>query len=86
MAESEWPRDFKGIWIPKEVWLDERLNALDTIVLYEIDSLTTEDSDCYASNEYLAKFCKCSVSKISKSIKKLIDLHYLEVTSFDRTP
>ena len=24
-------RDFKGVWIPKEVWLDERLGILDKI-------------------------------------------------------
>ena len=24
-------RDFKGVWIPKEVWLDTRLNALDKV-------------------------------------------------------
>ena len=52
-------RDFKGIWIPKEIWLDERLNALDKIILAEINSLDGEDG-CYASNQYLAEFCQCS--------------------------
>ena len=26
---EELNRDFKGIWIPKGIWLDKRLNALD---------------------------------------------------------
>lgn len=75
-------RDFKGVWIPKEVWLDERLSALDKIILTEIDSLDGERG-CYASNKRLADFCQCSESKISKSVSLLIDLNYIYVESFD---
>ena len=76
-------RDFKGVWISKEVWLDERLNALEKIILVEIDSLDCEESGCYASNEYLATFCQCSLTKVSLGIKKLITLGYIYVVSFD---
>lgn len=76
-------RDFKGIWIPKNVWLDSRLTALDKIILAEIDSLDTTEEGCYASNEHLSKFCQCSEKKITISIKKLIDLGYLLVSKFD---
>ena len=76
-------RDFKGVWIPKEVWLDERLNALEKIILVEIDSLDCEESGCYASYEYLATFCQCSLTKVSLGIKKLITLSYIYVVSFD---
>lgn len=75
-------RDFKGIWIPKEIWLDERLNALDKIILAEINSLDGEDG-CYASNQYLAEFCQCSEAKITKSISLLIKLGFIKVISFD---
>ena len=75
-------RDFKGVWIPKVVWLDERLNALDKCILAEIDSLDNGDG-CWASNEYIAKFCQCSVTKVSTSISKLIACKYLTVASFD---
>ena len=76
-------RDFKGIWIPKEIWLDTRLNALDKIILAEIDSLDKGNSGCFASNEYIAQFCQCSASKVSISIQKLIKLQYLELSKFD---
>ena len=76
-------RDFKGVWISKEVWLDERLNALEKIILVEIDGLDCEESGCYASNEYLAEFCQCSITKVSLGIKKLITLGYIYVVSFD---
>ena len=76
-------RDFKGVWIPREVWLDDRLNALDKVILTEIDSLDNGEDGCYASNKHLAEFCQCSESKISKSIALLISLGYIYVASFD---
>lgn len=75
-------RDFKGVWIPKEIWLDTRLNALDKIILVEINSLDGADG-CFASNEYLAEFCQCSEAKVSKSISLLTELGYIEVVKFD---
>lgn len=82
--EFNYPREFKGVWIPKRVFLDERLNAIEKIILIEIDSLDAEDSEgCYASNEYLANFCKCSMTKVSTSISKLIKLGYLYVSKND---
>ena len=76
-------RDFKGVWIPKEVWLDTRLNALDKVILIEIDSLDQGEKGCYASNEHLAEFCQCSKTKVSTAIKKLIDCGYIYVQNFD---
>ena len=76
-------RDFKGVWIPKIVWLDERLNALDKVILTEIDSLDCGERGCYASNKHIAEFCQCSESKVSKAVSKLIELGYLYIQNFD---
>lgn len=76
-------RDFKGVWIPKEIWLDKQLTALDKVILIEIDSLDKGDDGCYASNQYIAEFCQCSISKVSTSVSKLIKLDYLYVKKFD---
>ena len=73
MAEET--RDFKGVLIPRSVWLDENLNALDKVILTEIDSLDMGDEGCWASNAYIAK--------VSTAISKLIDQGYLYVKSFD---
>lgn len=81
MAELD--RDFKGVWIPKTVWLDTRLNALEKIILTEIDSLDMSDKGCYASNKYIAEFCQCSETKVSTAISKLVEYGYLYVQSFD---
>jgi hypothetical protein len=81
MAENQ--RDFKGVWIPKTVWLDTRLNALDKVILTEVDSLDQGEKGCFASNKYIAEFCQCSETKVSTAISKLIELGYIYVKSFD---
>lgn len=65
-------RDFKGIWIPKEVWTDSNLTFLEKAILMEIDSLDNGEG-CYATNKYLADFCQCSERKVSDAIFKLSD-------------
>lgn len=76
-------RDFKGIWIPKEVWLDNRLSALEKIIFAEIDSLDVDENGCFAGNDYLAEFSHCSETKVSLAIKKLIECDYIYVKKFD---
>jgi hypothetical protein len=76
-------RQFKGIWIPKEIWLDDNLSALDKVILAEIDSLDDEETGCYASNEHIAAFCKCSKGNVSRAISKLIQSGYIYIKSFD---
>lgn len=80
---AEYERDFKGVWIPKIVWLDERLNALDKVILTEIDSLDNGDRGCYASNKHISEFCQCSETKVSTAISKLIKFGYIYVQKFD---
>lgn len=75
-------RDFKGVWIPKELWLNKELTLLEKCIFIEIDSLDNEDH-CIASNEYFAEFCNCSESKVSKVIRRLQDLNMIEISSFD---
>ncbi len=64
-------RDFKGVWIPKEIYLDSRLNALDKIILVEIDSLDNGQKGCFASNNYFAELFLLSKTQISKIISDL---------------
>lgn len=75
-------RDFKGVWIPKEIWLNEELSMLEKVLFTEISSLDNEEH-CSAGNEYFAKFCNCSESAITKAIKHLKDLKMIEILSFD---
>ena len=76
-------RDFKGIWIPKEIWEDDKLDATDKIIFAEIDSLDVEGRGCYASNSYLATFCHCTERRVSMGVSKLIQSSYIEQIGFD---
>lgn len=80
--ETKNERSFQGVWIPKEIYLDERLGALDKILLAEIASLDTGDG-CYASNEYLAEFCQCGLRQITTIISKLKSLGLVEQVRTD---
>lgn len=75
-------RDFKGVWIPREIWLNKELTALDKFIYTEVDSLDMGDG-CYASNKYLAEFCGCSERKVSDAVTKLKNLGLITVDDFD---
>ena len=71
-------RAFKGIWIPKEIWLDDNLNWVEKILLVEIDSLDNEEG-CFASNAYFANFFKLSKRRISELISSLNGKGYITI-------
>ena len=70
-------RDFKGVWIPKEIWLSKNLSMLEKVLLTEISSLDNEDH-CTAGNDYFAEFCNCGVATITRAISHLKELGYIE--------
>lgn len=75
-------RDFKGVWIPKEIWLNKDLTMLEKVIYTEISSLDNENH-CIAGNEYFAEFCNCSVSAVTKAIKHLKDIELIQELAFD---
>ena len=72
-------RDFKGIWIPKEVWLAEDLTVMEKLFLVEIDSLDNSRG-CFATNDYFAKFFDLSESRVSKIINCLVAKNVITIT------
>lgn len=75
-------RQFKGVWIPKEVWLDDKLTYFEKAVYAEIDSLDGEDG-CFASNKYLAGFFGCTERHIKRALAHLSELGYVNTEMFD---
>lgn len=75
-------RDFKGIWIPKELYLTKELNWTEKLLLIEIDSLDTEDH-CFASNKYFAEFIGVTQRRVQQCINKLKELGYVEQIYFN---
>lgn len=77
-------RDFKGIWIPREIWLAKGLKAQEKILWAEIHSLfDREKGGCYASNEYLAEFIGVQQSRMREMLANLKLRGYLIQVSFD---
>ncbi len=75
-------RQFLGIWIPRDIYLNKKLSWTDKILLVEIESLDNERG-CFASNDYFAEFLSCTTTTISTSISKLKKLGYVKQVSFD---
>lgn len=71
-------RGFKGIWIPRDVWLSEDLTMMEKVLLAEIDSLDNERG-CYASNAYFADFFGVSKRWITEKISELRDKGYISL-------
>jgi hypothetical protein len=65
-------RQFKGIWISKEIYLATDLSWSEKILLVEIDSLSHAEKGCFASNDYFGKFLGgIHPTNIAKMITKL---------------
>ncbi|WP_419893247.1 helix-turn-helix domain-containing protein [Oceanobacillus kimchii] len=63
-------RSFKGVWIPREIWLSKDLTLQEKVFLVEIGSLDN-DKGCFASNNYFAEFFGLSKNRCSEIIKAL---------------
>lgn len=79
MVQEQIHRDFKGVWIPKEIWLDPNLNITERVFLTEIDSLDGEKG-CFASNKHFAKFSGLSGGRCSQIINGLAKKNYIKIT------
>ena len=71
-------RNFKGIWIPKEIWESDELTLREKVFLVEIDSLDGDDG-CYASNDHFAKFFGLSKKRCSEVINSLNYKGYITI-------
>lgn len=77
-------RQFKGVWIPADVWLDCDLSMTEKALLAEIDSFTGNGKSFYKSNETIVKEYQVSRSTIARAVKKLGKLGYIEVKTDGR--
>ena len=59
-------RSFRGVWIPRDIWLNEDLSITEKCFLAEIDSLGGSEEGCFASNQYFADFLICQKKELEK--------------------
>jgi len=73
-------REFKGVWIPAEVWLDKRLTLVEKALLAEIDSFTGNGKSFHKSNDTIQAEYGISRNTIGRSLQKLQKLGFVDVT------
>ena len=84
MIDMEKPsRDFKGIWIPREIWESENLSIMEKVSFVEIHSLDNERG-CYASNRYFSEFFHVSERQIQTYIAGLKAKGFITVSIQNR--
>ena len=72
-------RNFKGVWIPKEVWLSKELTIMEKLFFVEINSLDNSEG-CYAGNGYFSEFFELSKTRVSIIINSLVTKGYITST------
>lgn len=77
-------RDFKGVWIPKEVYLNAELSWTEKIFLIEVHSLDGE-LGCWASNAHFAEFLGIGEGAVANLVTKLKNLGLIEVEGYGKT-
>lgn len=80
-------RNFQGIWIPAELWLDKTIPLTEKILFLEIQSLDNE-LGCIKTNKSLSNFLgvnPTTVSHLLKSMesKGLISITYSNYNTFE---
>lgn len=77
-------RDFKGVWIPREIYLASDLSWSEKILLIEIDQLDTDpQKGCFASNGYLGEFLDLSPGRTANMVSNLKSRGWLIQLFFD---
>lgn len=69
----------KGLWIPAEILLDEKVTDKEKFILFMILYLSDETGSCFASNGYLASIVKVNTNRVSKIISSLKNKKYIQV-------
>jgi len=75
-------KKFTGVWVPKAIYLDQRLTPTDKLILADIASLCLESGEYFKSNETIANEVNVSIPSVSRSIKKLTQLKLI-TTHYD---
>ena len=71
-------KKLKGIWIPIEIFENEKLSDKEKLLYSIILSLSIDTGYCYANNRYLGKMLNITKGRISKLISSLKDKGFIE--------
>jgi DNA-binding transcriptional regulator LsrR (DeoR family) len=80
---EKYSRDFKGVWIPKEIWLSDKLSLMEKVLFVEIHSLDNERG-CFASNRHFSEFFGISERQIRNHVSSLKTKGFVKITIANR--
>ena len=58
----------RGLWIPADILLNEKLSDKEKIILSMILYLSDEKGSCFASNKYIASIVNVTSDRVSKIV------------------
>ena len=64
-------RDFKGVWIPAELWLNPDLKLYEKALIAEIDSLDKHGEGAFASNHHYGELLNLSAGRVANILTDL---------------
>ena len=76
-------RQFKGVWIPADIWLNTDLSPLDKMLYADVDSFSSRNATYYKSNQTIATELGVGVATVQRSLSKLIDAKLISRKSYD---
>lgn len=76
-------RQFKGIWTPAEIWLHPDLSIHQKMLWSEVNSFSSQEEGCWASNVYLAGFLGVTEGSLKNMLTKLRKMELIETVGFD---
>lgn len=74
-------KEFRGVWIPKEIYQDRELNPTEKLILSDIATL----GEYFKSNETIAIEVGVAQCTVTRSIKKFEKLGYIKTQYDGRT-
>lgn len=76
LLKDNFSDNFKGVWIPREIFYSPELSLREKFILAEIEALS-KDGYCFATNLHFAILCSCDDKTISRDISRLKALGYV---------
>lgn len=71
--------DLKGLWMPSEILINNKLSDKEKIILSMIIYLSKDKGYCFATNNYFSDILNVTVVSISRIINSLKKKEYIKV-------
>ena len=72
-------RQFCGVWISADVWLDKRLSLVEKALLAEVESFTGNGKTFHKSNDTIQTEYGISKNTIARALRKLEHLEFVDI-------